>query len=122
MTARAPWDLAATLRDLLHLARLDGELRDRERTEPPAEPGDLADQRRALLAQLPEEIAAMCQALARARRHPIVATIASGYCTACHLRVPAQLANAVAHALEIYRCPHCQRLFYRPDGADSPDA
>ncbi len=132
---------ADTLRVLIRLSRVDGELREAER-QLAAVLGDVAEdserwrlrgahlqdtagsvaRRRALLGELPDDVALMYELLARAGRHPAVVPLADGYCSACHLRIPPQLAASVATAREIGRCPHCRRLLYDPRGQEARHA
>jgi predicted nucleic acid-binding Zn-ribbon protein len=74
----------------------------------------LAEERLAVLAELPAAVGLEYEALQRAGRHPALAEIESGYCSGCHLRLPAQLASRARQTGELVRCPHCQRLLHDP--------
>lgn len=115
MKNREAPDFAETLRVLTNLAQIDGELRARETA-------GMVERKRQLLAQLPEDVSAVYDALVRAGRHPVVAPLANGYCAGCHLRIPPQLANALTAAQELSRCPHCRRMIYDPRELAGPSA
>jgi predicted nucleic acid-binding Zn-ribbon protein len=102
-----PPDLADAVRALVRLARLDGQPREHEGSQ-------ASDQRQLLISRLPPDLAALYDRLSRSGRQPILAALAGNYCNACHLRVPPQLAHAVANSWQIARCPHCGRLLYDP--------
>ena len=109
MTSRnrpPPPDVADAVRALVQLARLDGQARERAVSP-------VAAERMALLARVPGDIVMLYERLASTGRHPI-APIIGNYCSGCHLRIPPQLAHAVANSWELARCPHCGRLLYDP--------
>jgi hypothetical protein len=108
LVSEAECQLQAASRDLEQLqTRLtnagDGRHADRSTLE---------RRRRALLAELPEDIARIHAALLRAGRSPTIVAVKDGYCAGCHLRVTAQLANRVENIRELARCEHCRRLLY----------
>ena len=49
-----------------------------------------------------------------------VSVVAGGACTACRMKIPAQLYIDLQRAEEIHQCPHCRRLMVLQEQANEP--
>lgn len=110
---------------LTDLSTVDDELSD---AGPPegARELELRDRRATLRGSIPEIVLRTYDALARARRRPVVVAVRSAHCGGCHLRIPPQLDSAIRRRESLSVCPHCRRLLYpaptsaAPEHADGP--
>ena len=56
------------------------------------------------------------------KRGYAVASVVKGVCRGCHMTIPPQLNNVLARFDSVESCPRCQRLLYRAEIMDLPDA
>lgn len=68
--------------------------------------------RQALLAEMPANILAVFEQVARARRGIAVAEARDGHCTLCNVRLRPQVFNDVRRNESIIQCESCQRILY----------
>jgi hypothetical protein len=62
--------------------------------------------------QLPADLLASYETIARNRRGQALAEARAGLCTACHVRLRPQVFNEVLANNTIHQCDSCQRILY----------
>ncbi len=72
--------------------------------------------------QLPPDLLASYETIARGRRGQAVAEARGGLCTACHVRLRPQVYNEILANNAIRQCDSCQRFLYFAGDAPSADA
>lgn len=100
---------AGEIRALLRLAELDAEAGGEG-----APSHSLASRRAAAAKRVPAELLGRYEALLKRGRAPAVSAARRGYCSSCHLRLPAQLEHQIQKAADLFTCPFCRRMLYGP--------
>ena len=87
----------------------------------------LSTVRQSLVAEMPAEILAVFEQIAKARRGIAVAEARDGHCSLCNVRLRPQVFNDIRRNDSILQCDSCQRILYfgrpsdheteRPEGA-----
>lgn len=105
--------MEATIRDLTDLSGIDEQIG--EKTAPAAAVLAVLEKRRARLRKkIPGLLLASYDALARARRRPVVVPLQNAHCSGCRLRLPPQLVSSIRRHRTLCPCPYCHRLLYAP--------
>jgi hypothetical protein len=83
-----------------------------------------SSERADLLGQLPPQLVAIFELVARRRHGVAVAEARDGICTICHVRLRPQVFNTVRRNDQIIQCDSCQRILYFAPAAPAavPDA
>lgn len=68
--------------------------------------------RRALVTEIPPQLLAAFEQLARGRRGIAVAEARDGHCMICHVRLRPQVFNEIRRNDSIIHCDSCQRILY----------
>jgi predicted nucleic acid-binding Zn-ribbon protein len=72
----------------------------------------VAADRAALLGELPPQLVATFELVARRRHGIAVAEARDGICTICHVRLRPQVFNTIRRNEDIVQCESCQRILY----------
>jgi hypothetical protein len=75
-----------------------------------AQQNGLAGQRKELAQEVPDRELAIYDRIVVNRGQAIAAVNASGYCSACHMKLPPQVHNLAILAQELVTCPSCMRI------------
>jgi hypothetical protein len=70
----------------------------------------LAGQRKELAKEVPDKELAIYDRIVVNRGQAIATVNASGYCSACHMKLPPQIHNLALLAQELVTCPSCMRI------------
>ncbi len=103
------------VRELLGLARLDAAAFARG-------VAPRASAREAIRKRLPERVVERYETLLSIGRVPVVAEIAGGCCSACHLRLPTMVLQQARRSPAVHTCPCCRRMLYAPELLAEPTA
>ena len=77
--------------------------------------------RQALTAEVPPQILAIFEQVARGRRGVAVAEARDGHCTLCNVRLRPQVFNEVRKNDSVIQCDSCQRILYFAHPPAPPD-
>jgi mannitol/fructose-specific phosphotransferase system IIA component (Ntr-type) len=104
------------LKQLIQLQELHFTLLEQQTLVPQGHLIDLENAIKALLKDLPKEIAALYQGLKK-RNNAAVVPESKGTCTACGIALPTSLTAAILSKQRIQQCPNCLRILYHYEGA-----
>jgi mannitol/fructose-specific phosphotransferase system IIA component (Ntr-type) len=104
------------LQQLIQLQELDFTLLEQRTLVPKAQLVDLEDAIRALMEDLPQNIATLYRGLQK-RYNTAVVPETKGTCTACGISLPTSLAAEILSKKGIHQCPSCMRILYHFEGA-----
>jgi mannitol/fructose-specific phosphotransferase system IIA component (Ntr-type) len=104
------------LKQLIQLQELHFTLLEQRTLVPKGHLVDLENAIKALLKDLPQEIARLYQGLQK-RNNAAVVPETKGTCTACGISLPTSLTAAILSKHRIQQCPNCLRILYHFEGA-----
>jgi mannitol/fructose-specific phosphotransferase system IIA component (Ntr-type) len=103
------------LKQLIQLQELHFTLLEQRTLVPKGRLVDLENAIKALLKDLPREIATLYEGL-RKRNNAAVVPETKGTCTACGIALPTSLTAAILSRQGIQQCPNCLRILYHYEG------
>ena len=104
------------LNQLIQLQELNFVLSEQRTLVPQIRLTDLESSIRALMANLPQEIATLYRRLQQ-RYQAAVVPEANGTCSGCGMSLPTSLAAEIQSGKGIQQCPNCRRILYHVEGA-----
>jgi mannitol/fructose-specific phosphotransferase system IIA component (Ntr-type) len=104
------------LKQLIQLQELNFTLLEQRTLVPKAQLVDLENAIKALLGDLPPEIARLYRGLQK-RLNTAVVPETKGTCSACGISLPTSLAAEILSKKGIHQCPSCMRILYHFEGA-----
>jgi mannitol/fructose-specific phosphotransferase system IIA component (Ntr-type) len=104
------------LKQLIQLQELHFTLLEQRTLVPKGHLVDLENAIKALLKDLPKEIATLYQGLHK-RNNAAVVPETRGTCTACGISLPTSLTSEILSKRGIQQCPNCLRILYHFEGA-----
>jgi mannitol/fructose-specific phosphotransferase system IIA component (Ntr-type) len=104
------------LKQLIQLQELDFTLLEQRTLVPKAQLVDLENAVKALMEDLPSEIARLYRGLQK-RYDAAIVPETKGTCSACGISLPTSLAAEIASKKGIHQCPSCMRILYHFEGA-----
>jgi mannitol/fructose-specific phosphotransferase system IIA component (Ntr-type) len=104
------------LNQLIQLQELNFVLAEQRTLVPKFRLTDLESSVRALIENLPQEIAFLYRGLQK-RHQAAVVPEAHGTCSGCGISLPTSLAAEIRRGKGIQQCPNCRRVLYHLEGA-----
>lgn len=104
------------LNQLIQLQELNFVLSEQRTLVPKSRLTDLENSIKALIANLPQEIATLYRGL-QERSQAAVVPEANGTCSGCGISLPTSLASEIRTGKGIRQCPNCKRILYHFEGA-----
>ncbi len=104
------------LNQLIQLQELNFVLSEQSTLVPKTRLTDLESSIKALMANLPGEIATLYRGL-QERHQAAVVPEANGTCSACGISLPTSMAAEIRSGKGIQQCPNCRRILYHLEGA-----
>jgi len=104
------------LNQLIQLQELNFVLAEQRTLVPKFRLTDLESSVRALIENLPQEIASLYRGLQK-RHQAAVVPEAHGTCSGCGISLPTSLAAEIRSGKGIQQCPNCRRVLYHLEGA-----
>ncbi len=104
------------LKQLIQLQELNFTLLEQRTLVPKAQLVDLENAIKALMGDLPPEIARLYRGLQK-RHDAAVVPETKGTCSACGISLPTSLAADIVSQKGINQCPSCMRILYHFEGA-----
>jgi mannitol/fructose-specific phosphotransferase system IIA component (Ntr-type) len=105
-----------TLKQLIQLQELNFTLLEQRTLVPKAQLVDLENAIKALMEELPPEIARLYRGLQK-RHNTAVVPETKGTCSACGISLPTSLVAEIISKKGIHQCPSCMRILYHFEGA-----
>jgi predicted nucleic acid-binding Zn-ribbon protein len=100
------------------LATLDQEHRDTEQRL-----AGFTERRKTLAANIPQNLLAVYERIARLRRGQALAEVRDATCSACKMRLRPKVFSDVRKGDQLIACDNCSRIFfYRPQSSESAEA
>jgi mannitol/fructose-specific phosphotransferase system IIA component (Ntr-type) len=103
------------LKQLIQLQELNFTLLEQRTLVPKAQLVDLENAIKALMADLPPEIARLYRGLQK-RYDAAIVPEAKGTCSACGISLPTSLAADIVSKKGVHQCPSCMRILYHFEG------
>lgn len=104
------------LNQLIQLQELNFVLSEQRTLVPKNRLADLESSIRALIGNLPQDIATLYRRL-QERHQAAVVPEANGTCSGCGISLPTSLAGEIRSGKGIQQCPNCRRILYHLEGA-----
>jgi mannitol/fructose-specific phosphotransferase system IIA component (Ntr-type) len=104
------------LNQLIQLQELNFVLSEQRTLVPKFRLTDLENSVKALIANLPHEIATLYEGL-QERHQAAVVPKANGTCSGCGISLPTSMAAEIRTGKGIQQCPNCRRILYHFEGA-----